>query len=138
MDELFEILTLMQVGKMQQIPVVLFGREYWEQVVNWKAMARFGTISKRDVARLFFTDDVGDAFDHLTKRIESNERMAESSRDARASTPAARDAMARTSQSPTSIRRRSTLARDRSNSLGHMPAAVEVEDTEASLSESIA
>jgi hypothetical protein len=38
-DELFEIMTLKQTGKMnKQLPVVLFGKKYWEEVVNWQAL----------------------------------------------------------------------------------------------------
>src|SRR4030095_13663356 len=38
-DALFELLTLVQTGKMQPIPILLFGREYWDRVVNFAAMA---------------------------------------------------------------------------------------------------
>jgi predicted Rossmann-fold nucleotide-binding protein len=40
-DELFEIMTLVQTGKHPRIPIVLFGKSYWDQVVNWEKMAEF-------------------------------------------------------------------------------------------------
>ena len=40
-DVLFEIMTLVQTGKHPRIPIVLFGKSYWDQVVNWEKMAEF-------------------------------------------------------------------------------------------------
>eukprot|EP00501_MAST-03F_sp_TOSAG23-6_P002184 GSMAST32.ASY1.ANO1.2284.1 assembled CDS len=73
MDELFEILRLVQVGKMQNIPVVLFGEEYWAQVINWDVMEEFGTITKDDVKDLFFTDEVDKALEYITSHLTQNE-----------------------------------------------------------------
>ena len=44
LDELFEILTLKQTHKTPAMPVVLFCRSYWENIVNFKALAEMGTI----------------------------------------------------------------------------------------------
>jgi predicted Rossmann-fold nucleotide-binding protein len=44
-DELFEIMTLVQTGKHPRIPIVLFGKSYWSQVVNWEKMAEFVSIA---------------------------------------------------------------------------------------------
>ncbi|NDR57677.1 TIGR00730 family Rossman fold protein [Aliiruegeria sabulilitoris] len=49
MDELFEALTLVQTGRMRQVPILLFGREFWEKVINFKALADVGTISPEDL-----------------------------------------------------------------------------------------
>jgi len=69
-DELFEIMTLKQTGKMnKQMPVVLFGKKYWQDVINWQALARYGTIAEHDVDQLLFTDDVDEAFNYLTKAL---------------------------------------------------------------------
>jgi uncharacterized protein (TIGR00730 family) len=46
MDELFEALTLLQTGKIEPLPVVLVGREYWESVVNFQAFVDEGTIAE--------------------------------------------------------------------------------------------
>ncbi|MEO0463117.1 MAG: LOG family protein [Pseudomonadota bacterium] len=48
-DEMFELLTLIQTGKMKPIPILLFGREFWERVVDFEAIAEEGTISKKDL-----------------------------------------------------------------------------------------
>ncbi len=68
-DELFEMLTLVQTGKSQPMPFVLFGREFWEEVINFKALARRGLISTDDVDRIFFADSVDQAYDYLTRRL---------------------------------------------------------------------
>ncbi|KAL1524986.1 hypothetical protein AB1Y20_019862 [Prymnesium parvum] len=69
-DELFEIMTLKQTGKMnKQMPVVLFGKKYWEDIINWKALASYGTIAQNDVDELCFTDSVDEAFEFLTKAL---------------------------------------------------------------------
>lgn len=49
LDEFLELLTLIQTGKMKPIPVLLYGREFWERVVNFEALAEEGTISPRDL-----------------------------------------------------------------------------------------
>ncbi|MFD1796507.1 LOG family protein [Paracoccus aurantiacus] len=49
LDELFETLTLMQTGRMKRVPMLLFGREFWDQVINWEALAKAGTISEGDL-----------------------------------------------------------------------------------------
>ena len=48
-DEFFELLTLIQTGKMKPIPILLFGRDFWTRVVNFEAIAEEGTISKKDL-----------------------------------------------------------------------------------------
>jgi len=47
-DELFEALTLVQTGKMQRMPIVLVGREYWTRVINFDLLVDEGTISPED------------------------------------------------------------------------------------------
>ena len=70
MDELFETLTLIQTGKVKKnLPIVLFGKSYWDQVLNVKAMADFGTVSPRDINLMFATDSVDDAYAYLTDRL---------------------------------------------------------------------
>lgn len=72
MDELFEVLTLLQTGKIdlpEHFPVVLFPGSYWRRVVDFPALAAAGVISPRDLDFLFFTDSVDDAFAHVTARL---------------------------------------------------------------------
>ncbi|MBM3927415.1 MAG: LOG family protein [Sphingomonadales bacterium] len=49
-DELFELLTLIQTGKIKPMPVLLFGREFWERVVNFPALVEEGVISEKDLS----------------------------------------------------------------------------------------
>lgn len=73
LDELFEVLTLRQTGKVQNdLPVVLFGKTYWKSIINWQAIAEFGVISERDVTDLFFADEVEEAFEYLVSKLTKN------------------------------------------------------------------
>ena len=49
LDEMFETLTLIQTGRMARVPVLLFGRAFWETIVDWHALADAGTISEADL-----------------------------------------------------------------------------------------
>ncbi|HTH16361.1 MAG TPA: LOG family protein [Magnetospirillum sp.] len=62
MDELFEALTLIQTGKIEPIPVLLFGREYWERVLNIDAMVMEGMISPEDKDLLTFVETAEEAW----------------------------------------------------------------------------
>jgi hypothetical protein len=74
LDEMAEILTLRQTGKIKKpLPMVLFGRDYWDSVLNVAAMVDWGTISPRDVALMHHTDSVDDAFTFLTEQLTLNE-----------------------------------------------------------------
>ncbi len=70
-DELFELMTLVQTGKLgKHVPIVLYGREFWEDVLDIKALARRGLISPGDVDLLHMSDTPQDAFDFLTSEIQ--------------------------------------------------------------------
>ncbi len=49
MDEMFESLTLIQTGRMRKVPYVLFGRAFWDRVLNWDALAEAGVIGREDL-----------------------------------------------------------------------------------------
>jgi uncharacterized protein (TIGR00730 family) len=49
LDELFETLTLIQTQRMEPVPVLLFGKDFWSRIVNWQALADAGTISANDL-----------------------------------------------------------------------------------------
>jgi len=67
LDELFEILTLLQTHKIRKhLPVVLFGTDYWDQVIDFDALIRNGMIDSDDVAIFHRTDSVDDAFRFVT------------------------------------------------------------------------
>lgn len=61
MDELFESLTLIQTGRMQRVPFLLFGRAFWQRVINWEALADAGTISVQDLDLFRFVDSADEA-----------------------------------------------------------------------------
>ncbi len=61
LDEMFEALTLIQTGRMKRVPFLLFGREFWETVINWKALAEAGTISSEDLELFSFVDTADEA-----------------------------------------------------------------------------
>ena len=63
MDELFESLTLIQTGRMDRVPFLLFGQEFWEKVINWDALADAGTISEEDLDLFRFVDTAQQAVD---------------------------------------------------------------------------
>ncbi len=68
LDEFFELMTLISTHKMgKQVPIVLFGSDYWNEVMNLDALVKFGTISPSDLDLFYRTDTVDDAFDYLTR-----------------------------------------------------------------------
>ncbi|MEP7069786.1 MAG: LOG family protein, partial [Usitatibacter sp.] len=72
LDEMFEVLTLTQTGKLERpIPVVLYGSDYWNEVVDFEAMVRHGTIDREDLALFRFADDPMAAMELLKSGIEA-------------------------------------------------------------------
>ncbi|UWQ95936.1 TIGR00730 family Rossman fold protein [Rhodobacteraceae bacterium M385] len=63
MDETFEALTLIQTGRMEQVPVLLFGEDFWREIINWDALVRAGTISADDLNLFRFVETAQDALD---------------------------------------------------------------------------
>jgi uncharacterized protein (TIGR00730 family) len=71
MDEFFEVLTLIQTAKPRKVmPVVLYGADYWDDVLNFDALVRWGTVSPKDLDIFHKTDSVDDAYLYLTSRLE--------------------------------------------------------------------
>jgi predicted Rossmann-fold nucleotide-binding protein len=62
LDELFETLTLIQTGRMERVPVVLFGKEFWAQAINLAFLAEQGTISPGDDDLISFVDTADEAW----------------------------------------------------------------------------
>ena len=56
MDELFETLTLIQTKRMEPIPVILFGKDYWSRLVNWDLFVEEGTISPKDLELISYAE----------------------------------------------------------------------------------
>ena len=79
MDELWEMLTLMQTGKVPRNNLILiYGRRYWDQVLNWRAMLRWGTINEREYGLLQFADTVEEAFLRIRTVLETHHMKLES------------------------------------------------------------
>ena len=61
-DEFFELLTLIQTGKMEPLPIMLFGRDFWHRVINFEALAEEGTISRKDLDLFQFVETADEAW----------------------------------------------------------------------------
>ncbi|QYJ06911.1 LOG family protein [Qipengyuania flava] len=64
-DEFFELLTLIQTGKMKPIPILLFGKDFWTRVVDFEAIAEEGTISKKDLDLFRWCETADEAWEYL-------------------------------------------------------------------------
>ncbi|UCF39214.1 MAG: LOG family protein [Acidobacteriota bacterium] len=70
LDEFFELLTLVQTNKTsKEMPIVLYGPEYWNEVVNFEALTKWGTISPEDLKLFRVFDDVDKAFTYLRDEL---------------------------------------------------------------------
>lgn len=61
LDELFETLTLIQTRRMEPVPLLLFGRSFWESVIDWQALANAGTISPEDLSLFRYVETAQEA-----------------------------------------------------------------------------
>jgi uncharacterized protein (TIGR00730 family) len=72
MDELFELMTLVQTRKSSKtMPIVLYGRAFWSEVLNFDALIRWGTISASDLSLFHVADTPDEAFSYLTRELSS-------------------------------------------------------------------
>ena len=67
MDELFETLTLLQTGKVQDVSVVLIGKAYWKDLINWKKLVEFGLISPNDLSLFHYAETAVEAWEIIVK-----------------------------------------------------------------------
>ncbi|MCB1405665.1 MAG: LOG family protein [Rhodobacteraceae bacterium] len=67
LDEMFESLTLIQTKRMRPIPFLLFGRSFWDSVINWQSLADAGTISQADLDLFQFVETAEEAMAALTQ-----------------------------------------------------------------------
>ena len=65
MDEMFEALTLIQTKRMKPLPFLLFGRAFWEKVINWQALADAGTISACDLDLFLYVETAEQAVEAI-------------------------------------------------------------------------
>jgi len=64
-DEFFELLTLVQTGKIRPMPILLFGKDFWNRVVNWEALAEEGVISPQDINLFRWCETADEAWGHI-------------------------------------------------------------------------
>ena len=84
-DELFEILTLVQTDKLsKQIGVILYGRDYWEEVLDFKPMAEWGAIAEKDLELLQYADTPTKAFEELRAHLIAHHLEPASAQEAAA------------------------------------------------------
>jgi uncharacterized protein (TIGR00730 family) len=67
LDELFETLCLRQTRRMQQIPVILYGREYWDSIINFQRLADEGVIDDEDLKLIDYAESPQEAWTIITK-----------------------------------------------------------------------
>jgi len=73
MDELFELLTLVQTHKVDRpLPIVLHGKDFWDEVINFDALVRWGTIGEADLSLFRVTRTPEEAFEYLRTELERN------------------------------------------------------------------
>jgi uncharacterized protein (TIGR00730 family) len=71
MDELWEMMTLLQTGKLPKNNlIIIYGRKYWDEVLNFRAMVRWGMISQNEYKMLQFADTVDEAFERIQSGLE--------------------------------------------------------------------
>ena len=76
LDELFEVLTLRQVNRMQPIPVILYGREFWDRVIDFQFLADEGTIRDEHLSLITYADSPHAAWEIIRKFYRMPEHMA--------------------------------------------------------------
>lgn len=68
LDELFEILTLNQTGKVTDLPIVLFGKDYWNRLINFEMLVEEGMIRPEDLDLFEFSDECEETWEKLVRR----------------------------------------------------------------------
>ena len=69
-DEFFELLTLIQTGKVRPLPILLFGHEFWNRVVNFDALVEEGVIAPHDLDLFHWCEDANEAWDFVQRFYE--------------------------------------------------------------------
>src|SRR5881394_1235914 len=71
-DEMFELLTLIQTGKVRPLPILLFGRDFWTRMINFEAMVEEGVISPHDLDLIHWCEEAQEAWDYVCSFYEEN------------------------------------------------------------------
>ncbi|KQN24898.1 lysine decarboxylase [Sphingomonas sp. Leaf33] len=72
-DELFELLTLIQTGKIKPMPILLYGRAFWERVVNFPALVEEGVISEKDLSLFTYCETAEDGWEVVRKHYADHD-----------------------------------------------------------------
>ena len=71
-DEMFELLTLIQTGKVRPLPILLFGKEFWNKVVDFQALVDEGVISQGDLDLIHWCEEAEEAWDYVQRFYEKD------------------------------------------------------------------
>jgi uncharacterized protein (TIGR00730 family) len=64
-DEMFELLTLIQTGKVRPLPILLFGRDFWTRMINFEGLVEEGVIAPHDLDLIRWCEDAAEAWDYV-------------------------------------------------------------------------
>jgi uncharacterized protein (TIGR00730 family) len=73
-DETFELLTLIQTGKMAPLPILFFGKDFWTRVVNFDALVEEGVIAANDLGLIHFAETADEAWSYVTTYYRDRKR----------------------------------------------------------------
>lgn len=76
LDEMFESLTLIQTGRMKRVPFLLFGKAFWQRIINWDALAEAGTISAEDLSLFQYVETADEAIAAMANWEGAGEKRA--------------------------------------------------------------
>jgi uncharacterized protein (TIGR00730 family) len=76
-DEMFELLTLIQTGKIKPLPILLFGSDYWNRVVNFGALVEEGVVSARDLDLFKLVETAAEGWSYICDHYLGTEQMPE-------------------------------------------------------------
>ena len=75
-DEFFELLTLVQTGKVRPLPILLFGRDFWNRMVNFEGLAEEGVIAPHDLELFHWCEEADEAWDFVQRFYEQHPAAA--------------------------------------------------------------
>lgn len=76
-DEMFELLTLVQTGKMAALPILLYGRDFWNRVVDFDALVEEGVVSPNDLSLFHYVETAEEGWDYIQQWYRAREKQAE-------------------------------------------------------------
>jgi hypothetical protein len=76
-DEMFELLTLIQTGKVRPLPILLFGRDFWCRMVDFEGLADEGVINRADLDLIHWAEDADDAWAHVQRFYAEREQVGD-------------------------------------------------------------